>query len=59
MKGLYLIMVIGHNSSGKTVVSKKIADIFKLSMVNNDLIRSFISKNIRYYKDLIFSYPYT
>ena len=57
MENQYLIMVVGHNASGKTYISEKIADKFKLNRINNDLIRKFVIENIKYYNDAIFSYP--
>jgi len=56
MKNQFLIFVIGHNSSGKTFISKKIADSLKISRINNDLMRAFVIKNIHFYNNTTTSY---
>ncbi len=52
-----LILIFGHNASGKTTLAKKIVEQLDVSRVNGDDIRDFLISKIRYYADAIYSYP--
>jgi len=57
MKNQYLILVVGHNASGKTTLSKEIVCNFKfLNKVSGDDIRNFLKSNILFYNDSDFSH---
>ena len=45
------INVIGFNASGKTVVSKKLAEAFKLNRLSGDDFRNFVHTHITYFDD--------
>ncbi|NQZ84360.1 MAG: nucleoside monophosphate kinase [Nanoarchaeales archaeon] len=53
----YLILLFGHNSSGKSTISKEMLKYFELSRVNGDEIREFLKDKINYFKDSNYSYP--
>lgn len=44
-----LINVVGHNSAGKTTLSKKLADDLDLERINGDDFRLFIYDHFRYF----------
>jgi len=52
-----LILVVGHNASGKTMLSNKIIKHFNINRVNGDDVRDFLISKIRYYSDMNYSYP--
>lgn len=52
---VFFIWVIGHNASGKTTLSTKLADYFRLNRVNGDDFRDFLGKNYLYFKNLEYS----
>lgn len=51
------ILVMGHNGSGKTHVSKKLAERFQLNRVNGDDFRIFVYEHIKYFQEVNNSYP--
>jgi adenylate kinase family enzyme len=50
------IIVIGHNAAGKSTLSKKLINTFKLNRVNGDIVRDLIIENIDYYSDINYSH---
>ena len=52
-----LILVIGHNASGKTMLSNRILKHFNINRVNGDDVRDFLISKIHYYSDMHYSYP--
>jgi len=57
MKSQLLILISGHNASGKSTLAKKIESQFDISRVNVDIIRDLVINNIKYYSDTHYSYP--
>ena len=57
MKSQLLILVAGHNASGKSTLSKEIESNLDISRVNGDIIRDMIINNVKYYSDTHYSYP--
>ena len=57
MKTQLLILITGHNASGKSTLSKKIESNFNISRVNGDIIRDLIINTVKYYSDTHYSYP--
>lgn len=51
------INVIGHNSSGKTTISKKLGEDLGLNRVSGDDFREFIHDHITYFQNTDLSYP--
>ena len=56
MKQLF-INVVGHNSSGKTTLAKKLEADLDLNRVSGDDFREFVHTHIAYFKDTDMSYP--
>ncbi|MCK5332761.1 ATP-binding protein [Candidatus Parcubacteria bacterium] len=52
-----LILVIGHNASGKSTLTKKIISQFDLNRVNGDVIRDLLISSVKFYSDMHYSYP--
>ena len=52
-----LILVVGHNASGKTMLSNEMIKHFNINRVNGDDIRDFLISKIHYYSDTHYSYP--
>ena len=52
-----LILVSGHNATGKSTISKEIVSKLDINRVNGDLMRDFLILNIKYYSDTHYSYP--
>ena len=57
MKSQLLILISGHNASGKSTLSKEIESQLNISRVNGDIIRDLVINNVRYYSDTHYSYP--
>ncbi|MCD6229907.1 MAG: AAA family ATPase [Candidatus Diapherotrites archaeon] len=53
----FLILISGHNASGKTVLSRKLLREFDLNKVNGDDVRDFLISSIKFYSDAHYSYP--
>jgi predicted kinase len=51
------INVVGHNSSGKTTISKKLEKDFGFCRVSGDDFREFVHDHITYFQDTDLSYP--
>lgn len=51
------INIIGHNSSGKTTLAKKLQKDLGFNRVSGDDFREFIHQNIAYFKGTDTSYP--
>lgn len=51
------INVIGHNSSGKTTISKKLEGTFNLNRVSGDDFRTFLYRHVRYFDKTDPSFP--
>ena len=47
-----LIITVGYPGSGKSPLSKEIANKFKISRINGDDIRVFLKDNISYFNDI-------
>lgn len=52
-----LMLVTGHNASGKSTISKKIESEFNISIVSGDVIRDMVISNVKFYSDTHYSYP--
>ena len=57
MKPQSLILLFGHNAAGKTTLAKKLEKTFELNVVNGDVIREMLIKNIKYYSKTHNSFP--
>ncbi len=51
------VNIIGHNSSGKTTLAKKLEKDLSFNRVSGDDFREFIHQNIAYFRDTDTSYP--
>lgn len=51
------INIIGHNASGKTTLSDKLAKSFKINQVNGDAFRKFVYDHVAYFQDTDLSFP--
>ena len=50
----YLILVVGHNASGKSTLTKQIINTFPyINRINGDVVRAFLAQEISYYKDIL------
>jgi len=52
-----LILVVGHNASGKTTLSKNIESELGINRVGGDMVRDMLMSNIKFYSDTHYSYP--
>ncbi|MCK5475254.1 MAG: AAA family ATPase [Candidatus Pacebacteria bacterium] len=52
-----LILLSGHNASGKSVLSKELISELNINQVNGDVIRDMLISNIKFYSDTHYSYP--
>ena len=50
--GQALILIVGHNASGKTYLSKRLADDLSIERVSGDDFRTFVINNTRYFADV-------
>ncbi|HSX05269.1 MAG TPA: ATP-binding protein [Candidatus Saccharimonadales bacterium] len=51
------INIIGHNSSGKTTLAKKLAAEFGLNRVSGDDFRNFVGRHVAYFQNTDWSHP--
>ena len=52
-----LILVVGHNTSGKSTLTKEIISELDINRINGDVIREMLISNIKFYSDTHYSYP--
>lgn len=51
------INIVGHNSSGKTTLAKRLEEDLGLSRISGDDFRQFIHEHVAYFHDIDMSYP--
>jgi len=51
------ISIVGHNSSGKTTLAKKLETDFGFSRVSGDDLRGFVCKDVAYFQGTPWDYP--
>ena len=51
-----LILLSGHNASGKSTLAKKMVSELGINLVNGDLIRNMLTDNVKFYSDIHYSY---
>ncbi len=57
MKGQYLILIVGHNASGKTTLASELLGFFgDINRVSNDDIRELLMSKVSYFSDTNHSY---
>ena len=49
MKSQIMILIVGHNASGKSTLSKKLASELQINIINGDMIRDMLISKIRFY----------
>lgn len=52
-----LILLSGHNASGKSTLAKEIISELDINRVNGDVVRDMLISNIKFYSDTHYSYP--
>ncbi|MCK5084594.1 MAG: nucleoside monophosphate kinase [Candidatus Pacebacteria bacterium] len=52
-----LILLSGHNASGKSTLAKKIVSELDINQVNGDIVRNMLIANVKFYSDIHYSYP--
>ena len=52
-----LVITAGHNSSGKTTLTKKLSDDLGISVVEGDDYRRFLRDTVSYFQNLDFTHP--
>ena len=52
-----LILVTGHNASGKSTLTKEILSELNINRVNGDIIRDLLISSIKFYSGTHYSYP--
>ena len=52
-----LILLSGHNASGKSTLTKEIISELDISRVNGDVVRDMLISNVKFYSDTHCSYP--
>lgn len=57
MNSQLLILISGHNASGKSTLAEKIEQQIDINRVSGDAFREMLMSNIRYYSDTHCSYP--
>ena len=57
MKSQIMILIVGHNASGKSTLSKKLASELQINIINGDMIRDMLISKIRFYSGTHYSYP--
>ncbi len=57
MNAQLLILVAGHNATGKSTLTKEIISEFDINQVNGDVIREMLISNIKFYSNTHYSYP--
>ena len=57
MNAQLLILVAGHNATGKSTLTKEIISELDINLVNGDVIREMLISNIKFYSDTHYSYP--
>lgn len=51
------INIVGHNSSGKTTLAKRLEKYLGLSRISGDDFRQFVHDHVAYFHDIDMSYP--
>ena len=52
-----LILLSGHNASGKSTLAEEIVSEFDISRANGDMLRDMLISNVKFYSDTHYSYP--
>lgn len=52
-----LILLSGHNASGKSTLAKEIVSELDINRVNGDIVRDMLTANVKFYSDIHYSYP--
>ena len=56
MKNVF-ILVVGHNASGKSTISREIERNLKINRISVDNVRDLLISDIKFYQDTHYSYP--